>query len=82
MEEGHLRNYPNPFNDSFTLELTGDDTADYEISIVDLVNKALEVRSKLKYNESYMLGGELPQGLYVLKIKEGDKISSMKIIKR
>jgi ELWxxDGT repeat protein len=82
MEEGHVRNYPNPFNDSFTLELTGDDTADYEISIVDLVNKALEVRSKLKYNESYMLGAELPQGLYVLKIKEGDKISSMKIIKR
>jgi ELWxxDGT repeat protein len=82
MEEGRIQNFPNPFTDSFTLKISGDDRTDYDISIVDMVNDVVDVRSKMKYNESQSLGAELPRGLYVLKIKEGDKVSVMRILKR
>jgi ELWxxDGT repeat protein len=82
IEEGRIQNYPNPFTDSFTLKISGDDLIDYNISIVDMVNNVVDVRSKMKYNESQSLGAELPRGLYVLKIREGDKVSVMRILKR
>ena len=73
---------PSDLHSSGPLEISGDDAAEYDIRILDLVNNVFEVRSKLKYNEAYQLGAELPRGLYVLKSKEGNKMSTMRIIKR
>lgn len=73
--------YPNPFHDSFSLEIAGDRLEEYSIQIVDLANNVYHVQSKLQYNQAHLLGTGLPKGVYVLRIQDKDGVSVHKIIK-
>jgi ELWxxDGT repeat protein len=80
-EEG-LSHYPNPFQNSFTLELKGNREENYSIRIVDLANQPFETKSAMRYDESYELGTQLLPGFYLLRIQEQNKTRVVKIIKR
>jgi trimeric autotransporter adhesin len=77
-----IRNYPNPFDNLFTLEVTGDENANYEISISDLRGLICHKGENLKYNHAYVLSPGLESGVYILRIYENDKVTVKKLIKR
>ena len=75
--------YPNPFNDSFSLRLTGSMQESLDVGVYDMVGKLLETRSVNSSDLSSMqLGTNLPTGIYNVIVTSGDSIKSLRIIKR
>jgi ELWxxDGT repeat protein len=77
-----ISSYPNPFNDSFTLSIKGDSNQNYTAEIIDLRGNSVERKSALPFNEDHALGRNLTPGMYILKVREVDRMSTVKIIKR
>jgi ELWxxDGT repeat protein len=76
-----ISSYPNPFNDSFTLSVKGDSNQSYAAEIIDLRGNAVERKSELPFNKNHLLGRGLAPGFYILKVREVNRISTVKIIK-
>jgi hypothetical protein len=67
--------YPNPFTREITLLLQSDEK-EYKAVIVNLVGQEVMNLENLTSGKMYLIGEELPQGVYVLKIttKYGTKV--------
>jgi len=74
-KKNDIRFYPNPFTDSITL--TASDDTEYKIMSLD--GKVME--SGL-CNTNFEIGSSIPSGMYLLKIANGNKVESAKIIKQ
>jgi ELWxxDGT repeat protein len=77
-----INSYPNPFNDSFTLSVKGDGNKNYTAEIIDLRGNSVERKSELSFNEDHSFGRSLAPGFYILKVREVNRMSTVKIIKR
>jgi ELWxxDGT repeat protein len=77
-----ITSYPNPFNDTFTLSINGDEHQSYTAEIIDLRGNSVERKSELSFNEEHALGSGLAPGMYILKVREVDRVSTLKIVKR
>lgn len=67
--------YPNPFVDTFTLGCN----SEISYQILSISGRLLETG---KTSSNTELGKNLPAGAYVLKINQGDKIKSFKLLKK
>ena len=79
-QEGHPLAYPNPFSSEVTLDLQNFSN-NTVIEVYSLSGQIL-YRQKLKNIPSGKIGAELPKGIYVLGITDGDKRVTNKIIKK
>jgi parallel beta-helix repeat protein len=82
--------YPNPFTESTRISLNLNETSLVEISLMDLAGKEIKVLVKDEvdkgnytyiWNGSDAAGNDLPSGIYMLKIRTGEKVATQKLIK-
>lgn len=79
--ENRISNSPNPFDNTFELMTAGEPGERYTIQILDLNNVTREQREIL-YNEKCTLGSSLTPGMYILRIQESNKMTTLKILKK
>lgn len=79
--EKSISHYPNPFRSNFHLQVTGKDGGTYHAKILSKNNLQVEEFSTLMYNQPYDLGSDWSPGLYILIIREGEKMTAKKIFK-
>lgn len=71
--------YPNPVNDVFNLKLTDSfDTTKGKITITDITGKIVKT---FAVNEVYNVS-DLPKGVYVISVTDGDNKFTQKLIKK
>jgi ELWxxDGT repeat protein len=73
---------PNPFEDAFQLRVNGEDGSVYSMEVVDLRSIRYEMQPELQYNRAYRIGSALSPGMYLVRIREANKISVIKVIKK
>jgi len=79
-EENQVLAFPNPFSTDFTLNLKNL-SANAVVEVSNLSGQVL-YREKVENITSGKIGSELPKGMYILGITDGDKRITNKIIKR
>ncbi|WP_452225251.1 T9SS type A sorting domain-containing protein [Lacinutrix chionoecetis] len=72
--------FPNPSSNSFSLHVSTDLNSQIEIEVYDLFNKRL-INDRFDSNVTYKFGDKLETGMYIVKIKQLDKIKLLRIIK-
>ena len=74
---------PNPFSDTFALEITEGSAGNAEVRVYDMIGKLLEVRSVQSSDlSSQRLGNSFPSGVYNVVVTQGDAVKTLKVIKR
>jgi hypothetical protein len=75
--------YPNPYNDIFHIKLTTASVEPISIKIYDLLGKVVEEHT-VDANEldSYSFGIHYPSGVYNAIIRQGEQITSVRLIKK
>ena len=74
---------PNPFSNTFSLEITTESLTNPEIKIYDMIGKLLEVQSVQSSElSSQQLGRQLPSGVYTVLVSQDDMVKTLKVIKR
>ncbi|RZJ28956.1 MAG: T9SS type A sorting domain-containing protein, partial [Flavobacterium sp.] len=75
--------YPNPFSDSFNLNVTTSADSRIAIRIYDMTGRLLESRStEASSSKTLTLGSEFPSGVYNVIISQGDETKTIRMIKR
>ena len=72
------RVYPNPTNNEITLEF--ERTGEYLVAITDMTGKVL-MRQTVKGQRVQMDIGNYPVGVYLLTIDDGERQSTMRVVK-
>jgi Secretion system C-terminal sorting domain/Polysaccharide deacetylase len=72
--------FPNPANDTLTVDLT-DETGEYEYTIIDFSGKR-HLSGKIKNKRNQLDIHSLNSGTYILSLTKGGKIVSHKFVKR
>jgi hypothetical protein len=75
-----VRSYPNPFVQSFSLELTGEPGASYVEEVRSFEGQIIIKPTRLAVNEIHQMGEEWRKGLYLLKISDGIKVTTERLI--
>jgi hypothetical protein len=75
--------FPNPFQNTFKLDMNKVSGEPIQVSVYDLLGKQIEVFN-VETNETNTLeiGQSYPSGFYNLKVSQGDKSQSIKMIKQ
>ena len=74
--------YPNPSNGVFNVQFTSKNTSDVEITVFDLlgrrINHKIFFTSNTSFNESLNIG-PISSGIYILRVRRGNEVSSQKL---
>jgi hypothetical protein len=75
--------YPNPFNDSFQLEITSSSAEAVSVKIYDMTGRLIESQEGGIDNvKSLEIGRGLPSGIYNVILSQGDDVKSLRVIRR
>ncbi len=75
--------YPNPFNDSFKLELNSTSEALISIAVYDMLGKQLDYKTITSSEiKNFEIGSNLATGVYNVIVSQDENIKSFKMIKR
>lgn len=78
-----VKAYPNPFADTFAIEVTSTMQDDLQIQVFDMLGRAIETRQLQKSDLSEVsLGAMYPSGVYNVLIKQGQNLKTLRLIKR
>ena len=76
----NIQAYPNPFASNFTLNVRGNNKEKVAIVVTDVFGRKLsEVKGSA--NQQYIIGNNLGRGIYIVKVLQGDKVQTIKIVK-
>ena len=75
--------HPNPFNETFHLDLTNSVEETVDVSVYDMLGKLIEKR-KVAPNmiTDWQIGNKYPSGIYNILITQGNKTKTLRIIKK
>jgi hypothetical protein len=78
-----VKSYPNPFASHFTLDIESSSDDVVEMKVFDMIGRQLEVR-KASVSELSVLeiGRNYPTGIYNVIVSQGEKVKSIRMIKR
>ena len=75
--------YPNPFNESFKINLNSDDKNDVSIKVYDMMGIIVENKTiKFSEIETFELGNNFKSGIYNVVINQAENSKMIRIIKR
>ena len=75
--------YPNPFADSFSIDVTTSAEAKISIKVYDMMGRLLEDRNaESSEMESITVGENLPSGVYNVIVGQGDEAKTLRVLKR
>jgi hypothetical protein len=72
--------YPNPNLGSFTIRMNKDDNSEKSVAVLDLIGNIVWQQQNNLGIETVINISEQPKGIYFVKIKQGDKVSTQKIV--
>ena len=72
--------FPNPFAESFTLEIEGELAEGSQLEILNALGQVVE-RQALRQKITEIQSKNLPQGIYVVQVKNGDRMHEVKVVK-
>ena len=75
-----LNFYPNPFSTSGNLNLISDNGGDFAVRILDS-NGKLVWSKNLPGNNIYTIGEQLPTGIYIVEVLDGNNKQTLKLVK-
>ncbi len=78
--------YPNPFRDTLFLRVAGENYRPGEILVYDLLGREIPVVLRASGNGLFWNGRDaksrpLPRGVYFLKLREGRRVSVVRVLK-
>jgi hypothetical protein len=75
--------YPNPFSNSFSIELNSNSNSKVSIVVYDMLGKQLEYK-EINASEinSYQVGSNLSTGVYQVILTQDDNTQTMRMVKR
>ena len=75
--------FPNPFASHFSLDIESTSDDQVEMKVFDMIGRQLEVR-KVSVSELSILelGRNYPSGVYNVLVSQGDKVKSLRLVKR
>jgi len=73
--------YPNPSAEGFTIDAAENVYGELFIEVSDITGRSVEPSKSLYADESYTFGGNLSEGVYLLKITNHDKKQVMRLVK-
>jgi ELWxxDGT repeat protein len=76
-----IRSYPNPFVQEFSLELRGGQGAEYEVEVRSFEGQIIMKPTRFNVNEVHRMGQEWNKGIYLLKIRDGQRVTTERLIK-
>jgi hypothetical protein len=74
--------YPNPFFETFTFRINGNDDELAEVHVLTITGVPVETFVGLKANRDYHVGGAWKAGVYLLKIKTSGRTAIRKVSKQ
>lgn len=74
--------FPNPSNDYFNLKWSNDTPKILHYTIIDRFGRIIEYKKTEYTDEGLLFGEDLPQGIYILQVKDEQKVWTEKLIKR
>jgi hypothetical protein len=75
--------YPNPFANSFSIDLKSNSTSEVSLAIYDMTGRLLETRAiKADGLASQTIGERYPSGVYSVVVTQGDITETLRVIKR
>jgi Putative metal-binding motif/Secretion system C-terminal sorting domain len=75
--------YPNPFETSFTLDVTTASDAKIQVVVYDMIGKELESKEVTAADANSMqVGAKYPSGVYNVVVSQGANVKSLRMIKR
>ena len=75
--------YPNPFANSFKLNITTVSSEDVQIKVYDMLGKSIDSSSiRISDIDTFELGSNYPAGIYNVVITQGIEVKTQKIIKK
>ncbi|KAB1154044.1 YDG domain-containing protein [Flavobacterium luteum] len=78
-----VKSFPNPFASHFNLDIESSSDAQVEMKVYDMIGRQLEVRKSSVSELSVLeIGGNYPSGVYNLVVSQGDKVKSIRMVKR
>jgi ELWxxDGT repeat protein len=80
-QEEIIQNFPSPFAQSFTLKVSGEDDTNFALEVFS-VNGTRVHQVELPHNVSHQIGSMAwPDGMYLMKLKSGNKLITRKVMK-
>jgi ELWxxDGT repeat protein len=76
-----ISTYPNPFNSSLSLRVRGDENELFQLNVTNLNGQSVNDATALPCNVDHNIGSSWRPGMYVLHIRQKDKVTTKKIIK-
>jgi uncharacterized repeat protein (TIGR03803 family) len=73
--------FPNPSSHTFTIEVKDKSASPVELKLYD-VNGAMLHSAELPASETFQVGEDLKPGVYILRVKKGNRISTHRLIKK
>jgi hypothetical protein len=73
--------YPNPSTSSFNVTIQGSSNQAVRLHIYDFSGRLVETRTGIALNTVFQVGQNLPRGMYLLQVIQGNKKAEMKITK-
>lgn len=75
--------YPNPFRDSFALNVTTGSQSTVQLAVFDMTGRLLDIRTvALSALESLAIGENYPAGVYNVVISQDDEMQTIRVIKQ
>lgn len=72
---------PNPFRSTFYLFIQGTNTDKISIAALDVFGKTI-FKTEGVANKHYVLGSNFPSGIYIIKVIQGTKVQTLKVVKQ
>ncbi|MFD1145325.1 T9SS type A sorting domain-containing protein, partial [Larkinella insperata] len=76
-----VKTYPNPFVDSFTLEVKGREEGKLPVVVYDSYGRAVLQLADVQPDQLIQFGNEHAPGMYILQVGEGDMTKRHKLMK-
>ena len=75
--------YPNPYNQTFKLDIQTNNTADVSIKVYDMIGRLIE-NKMVNFNDlsNTEIGNGYPSGVYNVMVKQEGKTKALQVIKR
>lgn len=78
----HIKTFPNPFENSLTVEFSNLPDGKTEISVFDMYARRLYHHTDLDNSKHQIETSQWEEGFYIVQVKTGESVQSLKIMKR
>ena len=83
VEVFEVKAYPNPFAANFKLEINTSSESNVGVKVYDMIGRLIEThQSAVPQMTTLEIGNLYPTGVYTIVVTQGDKVKTLRVIKR